>query len=295
MPDITILPANLVTLVCTSCLYGILLLLFIATVYFLATRRTLAGHRQTPTRNFTSLVFLGVASLFLVITAHWIVIVYQAFFAFIHLGSAATEDAFYANLAQRSEIAKVVLFCISVFLGNSLVIYRLWIVWARDRYIPILPALASIGVAVAFTGIIHDSATWEPRLRGSPFEREVLPWVASGAFLTLVTNVYCTVLILLRIRKFTKTVSESRLMGFLSILVESAALQTLWIIFTAIAELADSGVDFIASDTFPVITGISNLLIHARIGLGWSQDSLPHIHESETKVKCKNRLNDNVV
>jgi hypothetical protein len=43
MQDITILPANLVTLVLESFLYGFLLLLFISTVYFLATRRTLAG------------------------------------------------------------------------------------------------------------------------------------------------------------------------------------------------------------------------------------------------------------
>jgi hypothetical protein len=68
MPDITILPANLATLVLESFLYGLLLLLFISTVYFFATRRTLAGASQTARHHFTSLAFLGLAAPFLVVT-----------------------------------------------------------------------------------------------------------------------------------------------------------------------------------------------------------------------------------
>jgi hypothetical protein len=66
MQDITILPANLVTLVLESFLYGFLVLLFISTVYFLATRRTLAG--QSAKHHLTSLVFLTIAALFTLIT-----------------------------------------------------------------------------------------------------------------------------------------------------------------------------------------------------------------------------------
>ncbi|KAJ6514602.1 hypothetical protein DFH09DRAFT_998839, partial [Mycena vulgaris] len=145
MPDITILPANLATLVLESCLYGILLLLFISTIYFLATRRTLVGHNQSTKHHFTSLVFLGVTSLFRVITAHWIVVIYQAFFAFIHLASATAEDAFYADLSQQSEIIKVILFSSSILIGDSLIIYRLWIIWGLNRYVVIFPTFTLIG------------------------------------------------------------------------------------------------------------------------------------------------------
>jgi cell division protein FtsW (lipid II flippase) len=69
MPDITILPANLTSLVLESYLYGILVILSASTIYFFATRRTLAGKNQAPRHHFTSLVFLGIASLFLVVTA----------------------------------------------------------------------------------------------------------------------------------------------------------------------------------------------------------------------------------
>jgi hypothetical protein len=69
MPDITILPANLATLVLESFLYGLLLLLFLSTIYFLATQRTLAGTTQSARHHFTSLVFMGAMTLFLVVTA----------------------------------------------------------------------------------------------------------------------------------------------------------------------------------------------------------------------------------
>jgi hypothetical protein len=47
----------------------------------------------------------------------------------------------------------------------------------------------------------------------------------------------------------------------------------LWLILTAVTLLVDTDVDFILTDTFPAILGISNTLIHARVGLGWSPNS----------------------
>ncbi|KAJ7486668.1 hypothetical protein FB451DRAFT_1362960 [Mycena latifolia] len=74
-----------------------------------------------------------------------------------------------------------------------------------------------------------------------------------------------------------KSSSESRLMSFLAILVESAALQMFWLTFIAITISPALDAEFIALNTLPVIIGISNLLIHARVGLGWSQGSTePH-------------------
>jgi hypothetical protein len=140
MPAITILPANLATLVLESCLYGILLLLFISTVYFLATRRTLAGHTQTRKHHFTSLVFLAVTFLFLVITGvrdllnplnnmltwylmqHWSAVIYQAFFAFLHLSGVTEEHGFYGDLSEPSEVAKVILMFIAIFVGDALIV-----------------------------------------------------------------------------------------------------------------------------------------------------------------------------
>ncbi|KAJ6478143.1 hypothetical protein C8R47DRAFT_642166 [Mycena vitilis] len=147
MQGITILPANLATLVLESVLYGILLLLFISTVYFLATQRTLAGPRKTARHHLTSTVFLGVAALFIVVTIHWSIVIYQAFYAFIHLGSAAAEDAFYADLAKSPEVAKAIVLFTAIILGDALVVRRLFIVWSGNWRVVLLPMLFLLGMA----------------------------------------------------------------------------------------------------------------------------------------------------
>ncbi|KAJ7257783.1 hypothetical protein C8J57DRAFT_545190 [Mycena rebaudengoi] len=291
MPDITILPANLTSLVLESYLYGVLVILSTSIIYFFATRRTLAGKNQAPRHHFTSLVFLGIASLFLVVTAHWTITIYQAFFAFIHLGTVASEDRFYADLSQPIYQAKAVCFLVAILLGDALVTYRLWIVWGRHRYIVVVPVLGLVGSGVTAGGILYVLTQWQPILRGKPFYNLSKPWVASGFISSFLTNAYSTSLIAFRIRKFTRvnSGSESRLLDILAILVESAALQTFWLVFSFMTQLAESDVEFIFTDSFPVILGISNLLIHARVGLGWSTQNstagtTPHKSDSGKEV-----------
>ncbi|KAJ7242931.1 hypothetical protein C8J57DRAFT_1366529 [Mycena rebaudengoi] len=284
MNYITILPANLTSLVLESYLYGILVILSTSTIYFFATRRTLAGKNQAPRHHFTSLVFLGIASLFLVVTA-------VLFFAFIHLGTVVSEDRFYADLSQPSELAKNGLLFAAILLGDALVIYRLWIVWGQHRYIVVVPVLTLVGSGVSFGGGLYVLAQWEPSLRGQSFHRLSRPWAAGIFIFSFLTNVYSTGFIAFRIRKFThvNSGSESRLLGILAILVESAALQTFWLVFTFIIQLAESDFEFVFNDSFPVILAISNMLIHARVGLGWSTQNsttgtTPHKSDSGKEI-----------
>ncbi|KAJ7364712.1 hypothetical protein DFH08DRAFT_839825 [Mycena albidolilacea] len=271
--DITILPANLVTLVLESFLYGFLVLLFISTVYFLATRQTLAG--QSAKHHLTSLVFLTIAALFTLITVHWSIVIYQPFFSFIHLGNAASEDTFYADLAQPSELAKFSLFFVAVLLGDSLVTYRLWIICGKNLKVVIFPVVALIGLAVCCIGFVIEVSNWNPSLRGARFEEESRPWEVAGIALSVLANFYSTGFIISRMLKVKKAASPSKtsLAWFLSIVIESAALQAVWLTISITTILFDSDAQFFTMDGFPAIIGISNTLIHARVGLGWSQGS----------------------
>ncbi|KAF7360958.1 hypothetical protein MSAN_01125900 [Mycena sanguinolenta] len=223
MPGISTLPANLTTLVLETFLYGLLLLLFISAIYLLSTRRTLA--RQTARYHLSSLVFLAIAALFLVVTTaslrcqfdfandlpskHWSIVVYQAFFTWIHLGNPVSQDAFYADLAQPSEIAKIVLTVIAVLLGDAIVTYRLWIVWDRNIRVVMFPIFAHIGLTVSCVALIIEVATPKSNLRGTDFVNESKPWQATGAVLSLLANVYSTGFIAFRIWRVTKMVSSS--------------------------------------------------------------------------------------
>ncbi|KAJ7093752.1 hypothetical protein C8R44DRAFT_815079 [Mycena epipterygia] len=288
MRDIGILPANLAGIVLESCLYGTFLLLFISNVYFLAAR----GDSRTTRRNFTSLMFLGAAGLSLVITVHWVIVIYQAFFAFTSLDNEAAETTFYLDATHWTEIMKQTLLLISILMGDSFVIYRLWIFWGRNRYIVILP----IGnlIAVFVLGTLYVVSMWEPQLGGATTYTQPTFWVGASFGLSFLTTIYGTGLIAFRIvRTRTRTVLESPLMTLLAILVESAALQTFWLTFVAIADFAGSYAGLIASDTLPVVIGISNLLIHARVGLGWSQSSTSQRSASTGKISIPLTSNSN--
>ncbi|KAJ7181205.1 hypothetical protein C8R46DRAFT_1071659, partial [Mycena filopes] len=267
MRDITIISANLAALVFDTFLYGLFVLLFILTVYFLAARRTLAGTRYTTRHHFTSLAFIGVAILFLVVTVHWVIVVYQAFHTFIQLGTTAAGNAFYGDLGQMSEVIKAIVLFLALLLGDALVTYRLWVIWGRSRIVVVFPVLALGVVAISAVAMTSQLTRRRTSLNDS--------WMTTLFVLSLLANVYSTGLIIFRILGHWQgqSKSDSRLMAFLVYLAESAALQTLWLIITAATGLAGGNIVFIPADTFPAIIGISNTLIHARVGLGWSPSS----------------------
>ncbi|KAJ6554739.1 hypothetical protein B0H19DRAFT_1263047 [Mycena capillaripes] len=287
MRDIGILPANLAGIVLESCFYGTFVLLFISNAYFLAAR----GDSQTTRHNFTSLMFFGAAGLFLVITVHWVIVIYQAFFAFTYLDNKAAETTFYLDATHWTEIIKQTLLLTSILIGDSFVIYRLWIFWGRNRYIVILP-IGSL-IAVFVLGTLYVVSMWEPKLGGATTYSQPTFWVGASFGLSFLTTIYGTGIVLRLyspsflahlavipgliafriVRTRPRTVLESPLMALLAILVESAALQTFWLTFVAIADFAGSYAGLIASDTLPVVIGISNLLIQTRVGLGWSRTS----------------------
>ncbi|KAF8143782.1 hypothetical protein K438DRAFT_1783420 [Mycena galopus ATCC 62051] len=148
--------------------------------------------------------------------------------------------------------------------------YRLWIIWGQSRRIIIFPTLALLGVAISAVGDILEITKWQPELRGAAFINEEKTWTGT---------VFVLSLLFYRLSHMENYEGEISLRisfdgkWFVSILAESAALQTLWLIFTAMMLFSSSDLDFIATDNFPVILGISNTLIYARVGLGWSQGS----------------------
>ncbi|KAK7045046.1 hypothetical protein R3P38DRAFT_2508864 [Favolaschia claudopus] len=272
MQGITLLPANLITVVLESFLSGLLCLLFASTIYFFTTRRTLAGER--PKHHLLSYVFVGVTTLFVVAIVHWTIVIYQAFFAFVHLGEAKSEDKFYADLSQPSEIAKAILISIAVVLGDALVTYRLWIIWGQTRKIAIFPLLALLLLFACFLVVDIKMSNWNPNSRGTTWDKDSGPWMTTAFVVSLLANLYNTGFIIFRILRASKTTpaGQSTLVWFLSILIESATLQTSWLLFTGIVEVLKSDLTCVTLDNFPAILAVSNTLIHARIGLGWSKE-----------------------
>ncbi|KAF8181185.1 hypothetical protein K438DRAFT_1768023 [Mycena galopus ATCC 62051] len=225
MQSLTIIPTNLATLVLESFLYGLLMLLYFDSPLFdNATSPCGQDHQTSSHFSCVSWSYRSFPNC------------NGAFFAFIHLGNAVSEDVFYADLVQPSEVAKIFFFFIAILLGDSLVAYRLWIIWGRNMKVIIFPIFALVGIFISAVALTIKIWAWKPSLRGAPFDSESRPWELAGPRLSLLRG---------------QTDGEL-IQWFLVILVKSAALQTFWLI----------------------IKRISNTLIHARVGLGWSEHSV---------------------
>ncbi|KAJ7306990.1 hypothetical protein DFH08DRAFT_824263 [Mycena albidolilacea] len=192
MPGITPLQASLAQLVLESCLYGILLILFVSTVYFMATRRTLASDRQSTRYHFTSSVLFGLSGLFLSTTAliqalkHWITGIYQTFLIFSPDGGAITEQAFIANPTKGGDIVGAASSLVAILLADFLVVGSQTVHSIVD-----LSVMDSMGTESwnryfplsRFTGVVGSKSTD----REIPFvdKQELKPWVAIGSMLYL--------------------------------------------------------------------------------------------------------------
>ncbi|KAJ7625840.1 hypothetical protein FB45DRAFT_922421 [Roridomyces roridus] len=259
--------SDFATLVVGSFLYGIVTLLFISNLYFLGTRRTLAGKRRSRKQNLTSLAFLGVTALFLVVTAHWTIVVYRGYLEFLSRGNPTLEEKFYNTTDERTQVVIDALFLFSILLGDLLLVYRLWIIWGGHWRIIILPLCAMIAATVVSIMVILQTAQLLPSGKNIANLDDIDRNVVFG------NNLYCTAAIVYRVLRATMdSHPENRLMGILTILVESAALQMCWFIILGVAARVSLPVALFTFATFPAITAVTNLLIHARVGLGWSQE-----------------------
>ncbi|EIN12516.1 hypothetical protein PUNSTDRAFT_141199, partial [Punctularia strigosozonata HHB-11173 SS5] len=285
MPDVSLPVVGLASIVVESSLYGLFLATFLACEYVLLHKRTGRSRGINLRSNAKLPVLASSIVLFFLITMHWAIDIFRLFRAFI--GSGATVNGpllFYANLGDRTYVAKTAVFAITGVIADGLIIYRLYIIWNRNLWICIAPILSLLPMFGCSVGVLYHLSTFKLAPGGNIF-------IAASGFkvafysvwsTTLVTNVLCTVLISLRIWSTTRKVrsmGSSNLTPMLSILIESAALYTFSIVAILASYGAKSNGHFVATDTTPAIIGISYCLIIIRVGLGRSYE-----HKNDTTL-----------
>ncbi|KAJ7636221.1 hypothetical protein FB45DRAFT_444275 [Roridomyces roridus] len=260
---------SLLSLALGSLIYGVYILLFCITLFLLVRRHGAMRNSRFKRRLFKSVIFWSSIGLFLVITMHWITTFYRAFSALILIEDRAEAEMYLGDPAQATMIIQDVALSLSMLIGDSLIIYRLWVVWAPYNglvvVVPIISVAAlTVGSSVS-TYVVSRSMTvfddWH--------------WLKVNASLTLVTNVYCTVFISWRIWSVTRhcqAVGRSPLTHFVVVVVESAGLYALWAVLFVAAFASKSNLQFIIIQTAPEVIGFVNALILVRVGMGWSSE-----------------------
>ncbi|KAJ7083261.1 hypothetical protein C8R44DRAFT_822626 [Mycena epipterygia] len=269
--EVPLVPVSLATVALESCFYGAYFVLAGASVSLIVGRYS--NPAGTVAKSiFFSPILLGAVGLFITITAHWILTVDRSFLAFLQFENGTFPLGFYGNLSQVTEVVKTGFLMATLTIGDALIIHRLWIVWGHNKYVIIFPMCTLLGLTVCGVAVTYQFSQYQPGQ--NVFLSEAGRWITSDTVFTLCTNLYSTTLISWRIWKSGRTIqphSGRNLKSVLSILIESAALYTSWNLFFFVTYQSQSNLQFIVVDCWPAVTGISCMLIHVRVGLGWAQ------------------------
>ncbi|KAJ7336132.1 hypothetical protein DFH08DRAFT_877933 [Mycena albidolilacea] len=242
-----------------SLLYGTYLNLFLTSMYILVKRSR--GAHTSPLHHSTMFV-LG-CTLFITVTANWIILIIINFngFIFFEGGTAAPEYFAIPRLGIQAALWGTAI--VSIILNDCMMIYRLWVVWERKKGIVVLPILTWVGLIVCSTLAAIDS--W-----GKIVTAKIVIFIPIFVFIVM-TNFYCTGLIawkIWRITRICQPLNGTNLNHFLAMVIESSALYTAWALFFVVSQQETSILQYFSFGVHPMIAGIANALLQARIGMG---------------------------
>ncbi|KAJ7270331.1 hypothetical protein C8J57DRAFT_306556 [Mycena rebaudengoi] len=254
VPDMapTLLSVNLAALIISSLFYGVYIVLFSTSMYMFIERDKL----HTDRTLFKSMVFASTIFLCLAVTGHWITTVLRSFLAF-----GSNPETFFSDNSQLTAIVQNTFLMMCTLVGDSLIIYRLWIVWSRTKRVVVIPILSLVSLTICSLVSARTNSHKETVFSNG--------WIIGNSVSILITNIYCTALISWKIWDAAQIRSSdgSNVRYFLTIMVQSAGIYTCWVVLFTAAYQAKSNLQFIFIQTAPPLIGIVNAVIHTRTGL----------------------------
>ncbi|EGN93930.1 hypothetical protein SERLA73DRAFT_189063 [Serpula lacrymans var. lacrymans S7.3] len=253
--NISLDKAEILALFLETFLYGIFFTLYWISVIVLL-HKGQAGYIQRRT-------LISVGSVMLVLsTAHLIIDFLRAVIAFTHTSEGGANE-YYSNLASPLETAKTVIYITLTILGDSVLIWRCYVVNMRSIWVAI-----PYGVLLAVNTAVGYIIAWSLSQAGpdqSVFQTGT-HWILTFFTLTMFTNATCTVGIAWRIyytRQFVKGIAN--LLPISIVIMESGALYTSSILAVLIAYVTGSNGQYPALDVCAPVVGIAFSLITLQI------------------------------
>jgi len=171
-------------------------------------------------------------------------------------------------------ITQVVAYATQTVLGDSFLLYRLYVVWGKNIWIALPFILSILGQAASGIGGIRTAALATGTT--AIFITQLQTWVLVFLIMTLITNFCCTSLIAGRIwwvhrksRSLGRT-SGPGLAAPMTLIIESGAIYSVCMLFQIALYSTGSFGYNIVLDATPSIIGITFTLLIVRVGLGLS-------------------------
>ncbi|KAH7912489.1 hypothetical protein BJ138DRAFT_783527 [Hygrophoropsis aurantiaca] len=263
---VSIFEVALVSIFLESFLYGVFAVLFAISIFILFTSR-----RKDSNGEVNKPMLVTCLALFTFSTVHIATDLRRLLDAFIRSDDPSTQ---LVKIDDTTYIVKSAAYTAQTWVGDGLMIYRLYLVWNGDKraVFPIyLCFLASVGVGIGalrgFAGASSSSTIFQ-----------LHNWVVSFFAITLVVNFACTSLIAARLLYIHRTTQGVKVFGrslipAATIIIESGAIYSVCLITLLVLFLSGSYAQYIALDAVTQIIGVVFSFVIVRVVLGISSEN----------------------
>ncbi|KAH9477698.1 hypothetical protein JR316_0009924 [Psilocybe cubensis] len=212
--------------------------------FFLYVESVRKRSKSSGQNLFKTPMFAVGATIFIIATGHFIVLVISSFLAFVNCVTtdAPFDQRGYLSLSSHWVIAYSSMYIPIPVVADAFLIYRLFIVWGRNVVITI-PAVC-LCIALLVTEAVAANLF---RTSFNTIFDKSRRWLVSAFALTFACNIYCTFLIALRIALAQRSVRDTKLnpkttklQKYLEILIQSAALYCFLALLSLIFSVVES-------------------------------------------------------
>ncbi|KAL5492766.1 hypothetical protein ACEPAI_4213 [Sanghuangporus weigelae] len=259
--------SKLVSIFVQSVLYGAYSVLFFVATYYMLWNRP-GG--QPPRRTMLCISLL----MFVVATMHVAVNFTRIIKAFINFENAPGGPAsFFNELSEFTQMFGSTLYVLQTLIGDSMVLYRCYLVWGRNLWVVAFPFVCLLGSTATGIGILYSFARVVPQ--ASIFVVELSHWITSFFSMTFATNVICTALVAYRVWSINRkrlSFRVRKLRPIMLLIVESGAFYSATLMALLILYNVDSWFQYVVLDAVSPIVGIVFTVIMLRIITGVSSE-----------------------
>ncbi|KAF5311835.1 hypothetical protein D9619_003859 [Psilocybe cf. subviscida] len=294
--------AALIALFVQSVLYGLFLFAFFLSCYYIWEQH----RRHGDHRGANMKILLVLVTMVILASIHIGATMWRILDAFVWVPRDRTADVL-GSIKTTAYLVRSGAYEVQTLVADGFMIYRLYMVWGRNRLICIPAVITQMGAFAATVGSLHQNVASAGN-RSALFSPAQEAWNTAFVILTLFTNGYATgasfihakspyafltgvreALIAGKIWYFQRKENEALkdpLCGNLgrtaAIVIESGAIYSVsLVVFIALYEVRSEGVD-IMFNCLPHIIGIAFSLIIVRVAAGISH-SVPLRNATEER------------
>jgi len=144
-------------------------------------------------------IFLAALGMFAFGTMNVAFAFYQTMNAFVYFRGGSASEILLSDLASWPSVLQAVDYSFQTLIGDSILIYRCFVVYNHNRFVVAPSIVMSIGSIVCGIMVIWREATLPPGIMSTQDRRTLLIATLYGLCSTAATNVLTTTLIVYRI------------------------------------------------------------------------------------------------